>query len=182
MATKLSLLMLALSVVAPSGHASDLYFSPEGGVRDQIIKRVNHSKETIDVAVYSFTAGEIAQSLAEAAKRGVRVRIVRDASQSGDKNDENSFLTDSGIPVHITSGRGRGIMHDKFAVFDGKEACTGSYNWTNNAEHNNWENWLCTDESKVIKGFQEEYERLWKAPAKPVLKRKAHRKPHNSLR
>src|ERR1019366_3082434 len=120
-----------LFLITGISFASEVYFSPEGGVRDQIIKRINISKSMIDVAVYSFTSADIAEALANAAKRGVKVRVVRDASQSSGNNDENDFLQQHGIDVHITSGRGRGIMHDKFAVFDGKEAFTGSYNWTN---------------------------------------------------
>src|ERR1035438_2224805 len=73
-------------------YASEVYFSPEGGVHDQIIKRINTCKTTIDVAVYSFTSGDIAEALANASKRGVKVRVVRDASQSSGNNDENEFL------------------------------------------------------------------------------------------
>ena len=145
--------------------SSDVYFSPDGGVRDQIIRRINLSKQSIEIAVYSFTAADIAQALVDAHKRGVKIRIVRDRSQSGDKNDENSFLIENNIPVEIRTGKGRGIMHDKFAVFDNKEAFTGSYNWTNNAEHNNWENALFTDEKKVVDAYEKEFEILWKAPA-----------------
>jgi len=152
--------------------ASDVYFSPEGGIRDQIIRHINTSRSTIDVVVYSFTSGEIAQALAGAHKRGVKVRVIRDNSQSRDRNDENAFLKYNGIEVQIRSGKGRGIMHDKFAIFDGKEAFTGSYNWTNNAEHYNWENALFTDELKVVQSYGKEFEVLWKAPSKPVTKRK----------
>lgn len=144
--------------------ASEVYFSPEGGVRDQIIKRINTSKQFIDVAVYSFTSGDIAEALANASRRGVKVRVVRDKIQSTNRNDENDFLQKNGIQVEIRTGKGRGIMHDKFAVFDGKEACTGSYNWSENAEHYNYENWLCTDEEKVIKAYQKEFEVLRDVP------------------
>ena len=63
-------------------------------------------------------------------------------------------------------------MHDKFAVFDGKEAFTGSYNWTNNDEHNNCENALFTDEPKVVQAYQKEFEVLWTAPQKVVIHKK----------
>jgi phosphatidylserine/phosphatidylglycerophosphate/cardiolipin synthase-like enzyme len=154
--------------------ASDVFFSPNGGIRDQIIRRINTSKSTIDVAVYSFTSGEIAQALADAYKRGVKIRVVRDMSQSMNKNDENLFLEQNGISVQIRSGQGRGIMHDKFAVFDGKEAFTGSYNWTGNAEQNNWENALFTDEPKVVQSYESEFEVLWKSP--PAKTRSPHKK------
>jgi phosphatidylserine/phosphatidylglycerophosphate/cardiolipin synthase-like enzyme len=145
-----------------------VYFSPEGGIRDQIIKRIDITKSSIELAMYSLTSGDIAEALANAGRRGVQVRIVRDTSQSGEKNDENDFLRQARIEIHVIAGRGRGIMHDKFAVFDGKEAFTGSYNWTNNAEHNNWENALFTDEATVVQAYEKEFEVLWKAPEKQV--------------
>ena len=167
-----TLFMGSVLLIRSLTWGSEVYFSPEGGVRDQIIKRINLSKSTIDVAVYSFTAGDIAEALANASERGVKIRIVRDASQSSEKNDENSFLRQAGIQVEIRSGRGRGIMHDKFAIFDGHTAFTGSYNWTNNAEHNNWENALFTDEDQVVKAYQGQFETLWAAPARTARPRK----------
>ena len=174
------LIVVASLFLSYSSFASSVYFSPDAGVQDQIIKRINMTKNTIDVAVYSFTASNIAEALVNATHRGVKVRVIRDASQSSDKNDENSYLESNGILVGIRSGRGRGIMHDKFAIFDGKECFTGSYNWTNNAEHYNWENALFTDEGNVIQAYQREFEMLWKAPAKPVRSKKPRVKSHHS--
>jgi len=140
---------------------SEVYFSPEGGIRDQIIKRINLSKSSIDIAVYSFTTGEIAQALVSAHRRGVKVRVIRDKVQSSNKHDENGFLKKNGIPVLILSGKGRGLMHSKFAVFDVKEVLTGSYNWTENAEKFNYENAVFIDDEKVINSFEKEFEGMW---------------------
>ena len=177
---KLSVGVLILCVASPL-VASEVYFSPQGGVRDQIIKRINTSKTFIDIAMYSFTSGELAEALANASHRGVKIRVIRDSTQSADKNDENSYLETNGVQVGIRAGRGRGIMHDKFAVFDGKEAFTGSYNWTNNAENNNWENALFTDEAKVIQAYEKEFEALWNAPAKLPSPHKSRPKKKTSF-
>lgn len=144
--------------------ATEVYFSPGGGIRDQIIRRINVAHTSIDVAVYSFTADDIARALVNAHKRGVKIRVIRDKSQSADKHDENQFLIDQGIEVQIRSPRGRGIMHDKFAIFDQKEAFTGSYNWTNNAEMNNWENALFIDDKNAVDSYKKEFDKLWHTP------------------
>src|SRR5436309_2822135 len=89
--------LCAVAVLSSTGWTADVYFSPEGGVRDQIIRRINLSKTSIDVAVYSFSSGEIAQALAAAKGRGVSVRVIRDKTQSSEKNDENAFLLSAGI-------------------------------------------------------------------------------------
>ena len=69
-------------------HADDVYFSPKGHIRDQIIKRIDHSGATLDLAMYSLTSGEIAAALVDAGRRGAHVRIIRDVSQSREKNEE----------------------------------------------------------------------------------------------
>ena len=39
---------------------------------------------------------------------------------------------------------------------------TGSYNWTNSAEHANYENLVVLDEPEAIARFQREFRRLWR--------------------
>lgn len=163
---KFPLLFLAAVLAIASLWASEAYFSPNGGIRDQIIKRIDRSRMNVDVVVYSFTSEEIAHALVDAHKRGVRVRVIRDRSQSGDKRDANAFLKQNGIAVQIRSGKGRGIMHDKFAVFDGKEIFTGSYNWTGNAEKNNYENGLFVDDPKIVQAYQKQFKTMWESPLK----------------
>jgi phosphatidylserine/phosphatidylglycerophosphate/cardiolipin synthase-like enzyme len=57
-------------------------------------------------------------------------------------------------------------MHHKFAVFDGKLAATGSYNWTQSAERANYENLIFLDDPAVVSRFATEFQRLWQS-AKP---------------
>jgi phospholipase D len=162
--------ILALLVVLNTSCAypSKVLFSPNGGIRSQIIDRINYSKSAIDVAMYSFTSEDIAQAIVNALNRGVRIRVIMDLEQSSNSHNEFNFLNNSGIPVRLLSGVGLGIMHDKFAVFDGKELLTGSYNWTTNAERHNHEDVIFLKDKKVIAGFEQEFERLWvEAKANP---------------
>jgi phosphatidylserine/phosphatidylglycerophosphate/cardiolipin synthase-like enzyme len=52
-------------------------------------------------------------------------------------------------------------MHNKFALFDGKYALTGSYNWTRSAATSNEENLVVSNDSNLIRAFQGEFESLW---------------------
>ena len=55
------------------------------------------------------------------------------------------------------------IEHNKFAVFDGKSASTGSFNWTNSATSKNSENCLfLINEPDYAKIYQQRFEELWK--------------------
>lgn len=142
--------------------ASEVYFSPDGGIQSQLIRRINASKTKIDIAVYSFTNGDIAQALVEARKRGVQIRVLRDLRQTADKRDEDAFLIRNGISVRVLSGKPpHGIMHDKFAIFDGNVVETGSFNWTVNGEKYSHENALFFDDPTLITAFEHEFSKLW---------------------
>ena len=155
---------LAAVCLLQASWGSEVFFSPGGGIRDQIIRRINLSRTSIDIAVYSFTSAPMARALVDARHRGVRIRIVRDLRQASDKHDENAYLLQNGIAVKLLSGKGssrRGYMHHKFAIFDNKIVETGSFNWTVNGERYSHENALFFDDPELIHAFRQEFEKLW---------------------
>jgi len=139
-----------------------VFFSPDGNIRDKIISAINLSKTDIKIAIYSFTSGDIVWALDNARSRGVNVAIIADKSQSESKNSEIPYLISKGFSVKILAGKGRGLMHNKFAIFDNKTVLTGSYNWTNNAEFNNYENAIFIDDQEIVNCYLIEFEKLWK--------------------
>jgi phosphatidylserine/phosphatidylglycerophosphate/cardiolipin synthase-like enzyme len=52
-------------------------------------------------------------------------------------------------------------MHHKYAVFDGKTAVSGSYNWTRSASRHNHENLILTDDKRLITAFEGSFQQLW---------------------
>ncbi|MFA5034981.1 MAG: phospholipase D family protein [Candidatus Margulisiibacteriota bacterium] len=167
----IALLVLVLWIWTPGAVAAPLsaegisvYFSPNGGTRDKIISRINLARKSIKIAIYSLTSGEIVWALENAKKRGVEIKIVADYSQSKGKHSEVPYLVNKGFKVKIIKGKGRGIMHNKFAVFDDKEVATGSYNWTDNAEKNNYENSLFLKGAQIVSAFSREFDQLYDRP------------------
>ncbi len=138
-----------------------MYFSPSGGIRDQLLRAINESQATIDLAIFDFTSGELAGALLAAKERGIAIRIVTDSRQAQGKRSEIPWLIGKGINVRLTKGHGRGLMHHKFAIFDGKLLVTGSYNWTDSAECCNRENALLLDDPSVIVRYQTHFEPLF---------------------
>lgn len=138
-----------------------VYFSPNGGASDAIIRQIDDAKSYIDVAMYAFTSRPIGQALIDAYKRGVKVRLVMDVRESKTRFSRAIFFYKAGIPIKtlpVTETRFvRGLMHNKFAVIDGKEVITGSYNWTASAEKLNYENLLIIRNKKLA----DEYERYF---------------------
>jgi len=86
--------------------------------------------------------------------------VVMDYKQSEGRSSEKDFLISKGFNVKIAQQTGRGIMHNKFAIFDDKEVVTGSYNWTENAEKYNYENALFISDPEVVNKYIKEFERL----------------------
>lgn len=157
-----------LLLSAGLAFGSEAYFSPGGGIQEQILRRVHEAESTIDIAMYSFTSGALAKALVDAHERGVKIRVIRDASQSSNKHDENSFLVAHGIEVREMGGNGRGSFHDKFAIFDDKLLETGSFNWTANGEKYNHENVIFFTDPELIRAFKQEFEKLWKETVAPI--------------
>lgn len=155
----------AVAPVAVSGQSTieGPYFSDRDRVADRIIAAINHTRHTLDIAVYSITQPEIAAAIEAAHRRGVQVRVVTDAGQAFDRHSEAGFLRSEGIPIRLSGGfRGaRSLMHNKFAVFDGELAETGSYNWTTSATGYNFENAVFIRDSEVSNRFEDEFQHLW---------------------
>lgn len=140
---------------------TDVLFSPRGEINGTIIRSINSSEDSIDIAVFIFTAGDIAEALLTAKERGVKIRIVIDEKQGKKRHPILDFLREEGFDLLYLKGTVGGFMHNTFAIFDGKLVITGSYNWTEYAEKFNYENVLLIDEPDVITRFQKEFENLF---------------------
>jgi phosphatidylserine/phosphatidylglycerophosphate/cardiolipin synthase-like enzyme len=164
-------LLLALAAAgppaaAPSAEAApEVLFSPDGGVRTALRRQIDGAGATIDLAIFDFTATELADGLRLARARGVAVRIVADARQARGVHSVIPGLVAAGIEVRLVRGRGRGVMHNKFAVFDGRLVVTGSYNWTDSAEARNFENAIFLDDPVVVDRYATRFDRLFAGPA-----------------
>jgi phosphatidylserine/phosphatidylglycerophosphate/cardiolipin synthase-like enzyme len=156
----LAILFSAL-VAASATPASEVYFSPNGGVRQRLVRAIQDSRKTIDIAVYNFTAYELADALYAAKARGVQVRVVVDREMAETGGSGVRGLRVNGIPVRSLGVPELSLMHHKFAVFDERLVATGSYNWTNSAEHANYENLVVLEEPALVSRFQQEFLRLW---------------------
>ncbi len=109
---------------------------------------------------YSFTSKPIAEALIEAHDRGVDVQAVLDKSDTaGSSAPVAALLAGADIPVLIDSKHA--IAHNKVMIIDGQVVLTGSFNFTNAAEHANAENLLCLRDSALATI----YARNWSAHA-----------------
>jgi len=155
--------LLLLGLGAPTAASpAEVHFTPDGGIRRQLIGAIRDSRQWIDVAVFQITSTELARALAAAKDRGVRVRILTDQEKARADGPAMRILRAAGLSVRALGVLDQSLMHHKFAVFDDRLVATGSYNWTQAAERANYENLVLLDDPKVVARFTEEFQRLWR--------------------
>jgi phosphatidylserine/phosphatidylglycerophosphate/cardiolipin synthase-like enzyme len=143
-----------------------VYFSPNGGIRQRLVRAIQESRKSIDLAIYNLTAVELAEALNAAHARGVRVRVLVDREKLEAGGPGIRVLQVNGVAVRSLGVPEQSLMHHKFAVFDERLVVTGSYNWTNSAERANYENLIVLDDPGLVARFQQEFRRLWRKAQK----------------
>jgi phosphatidylserine/phosphatidylglycerophosphate/cardiolipin synthase-like enzyme len=118
----------------------EVYFSPHGGCTDAVVRALDAAKETVFVQAYSFTSPEIAAALDNAKARGVVVHVILDKTNIKEVTNADAEIVQHGISVLVDSKHS--IAHNKVMIIDGQVVITGSFNFTNQAEHSNAENLL----------------------------------------
>ena len=146
----------------PSHGDLQAFFCPRDNCAAQLIKEFDSAKQSIHVAIYSFTEDRIARALIGAHKRGVKVMVLFDAGQAESAYSEDEPLESAGIAVKRMQ-KDRGIMHDKFAVIDSNIVATGSFNYSQNADLYNNENLLFVRGPQAAGEYESEFQRIWNA-------------------
>ena len=138
-----------------------IYFTPGPDCENNIVAEIKKAKK-IDIAVYSITNRKIGDAILEAHKRGAKVRVITDRLMASNQYSLDEELVAAGIPVVIH--KKHKIMHNKYAIFDGKTIVTGSYNWTKAASQSNSENCLFFEQPN--KEYSTHFIKLWETYTK----------------
>lgn len=146
---------------SPTFGETQVLFSPRGSIRDHILENMRDCSSSLEIAIYEFTSGDIAEALVAAANRGIRIGIVMDKKQAEKEGSLYDFLKDEGFDVHLVKGRVGGSMHNSFVIFDNRLVLTGSYEWTEYAEKFNYENVIITDEKPIVEMYRQEFLKLY---------------------
>jgi phosphatidylserine/phosphatidylglycerophosphate/cardiolipin synthase-like enzyme len=133
------------------GVNAHVYFSPNGGCTEAIVREIEAAKQSIRVQAYSFTSKPISAALKTAKERGVGVEVILDASQRTEKYSGADFIAHAGIPVLIDEKPA--IAHSKVMIIDGSTVITGSFNFTSSAETRNVENLLVLRSTELAQRY-----------------------------
>jgi len=167
----LILLSLAFPLLAETVHCdgpiSVFFATPSNDTVDETLCSVlQTATSTVDIAIYSFTLPNVAQTLETLAKRGVAIRILMEAGAPGG-NGVACSLALSSTNITLREVSKGGIFHHKFAVLNHSVVITGSFNWSDNARDNNWENLnviVCPD---LAAAYTEQFNSIWHFYALP---------------
>lgn len=142
---------------------AEAWFSPEDDCPERIALLIGSTLRTADICVFTITDDRLASAVYDAHRRGVRVRLISDDEKSLDTGSDVERLAVRGVPVRYD--RTPHHMHHKFALLDGHTLLNGSYNWTRSAADFNDENFLVTDEPRLVRRYQEYFDALWERHA-----------------
>ena len=162
------------------------FFTSQESVEKELVRLIEQSHVSIDLALFRFDSRPLAAAVNRAQERGVRIRLILDGHAEAQRTSDGQAPQLPAVDVRRLEGRhggAHGVMHNKFAVFDGARVATGSYNWTPGAEYANYENMLLTDEADTVRSYTAEFERLWAhAVPYPSTEPKGRQKPPSRSR
>ena len=142
---------------------TQVVFTRTGSVAGVVDRLIGAAASSIDAALYRLDSPRLVQSLGEASRRGLGLRLLLDRAKYEETAATRILLEEAGITFRVLSGhRGpRSKMHHKFAILDREMALTGSYNWTLESDENNHENLAILRDPLSVREFVSEFEALW---------------------
>jgi len=144
---------------------AQVYFPRRGDKPELALQALYLSTQSnLDIAIYSLTHPVIVKAIGDAYKRGVKVRVITDKTQSAGNTQKHAMndLITIGVPIKIDAHSG--LMHLKMSVIDGKIATIGSYNYSKGASESNDEVLMVINELWFAQLCQAEFDRLWSSP------------------
>lgn len=137
-----------------------LVWSPVNA-RQKWLGLIDSAKVSIDLEQNEWISPEIVRHVADAAKRGVRVRGIfspRDPIEADTDEPNREFLRQSGGQVRYLD---EPYVHAKMFLIDGRRAFIGSENVSDNSLDNNRELGIIFDQADAVEIVKRTFERDW---------------------
>jgi phospholipase D len=134
-------------------------FTPSKQCQIKLIGEINKAQKSIYVQAYSFTDREVTNALVDAAKRGVKVKILLDKSNRNDNRSAKDIIIYNRIPLRFDYPPG--IAYNKVMVIDQSIIITGSYNFSASAYKRNTENLLVIHNKQLAQQYIQNWLKRW---------------------
>ncbi|KAF0125230.1 MAG: phospholipase D/transphosphatidylase [Elusimicrobia bacterium] len=161
-----------LTPLPDRGLKGDFTAVPEysfGYLNDLVVKSVDASARSVEIAIFSVTMKDIPDALMKAKARGAAVRIIIDEAHVYPRMDTQiKRMIQDGLDVRTLRGtRAYGVMHNKITIHDGEMVSVGSYNWTFGATFSSHENMTVARHPVYVDGYKRYFEWMW-SHARPI--------------
>ena len=144
-------------------------FSPKDKIiENYLINYINNSKDYIYIPAFIITHEKFSNALISANKRGVKVKVIVDATHTSSAKSKIKNLRNSGVSLKVENFAGK--VHSKSIIIDDKYVISGSMNFTNSGENANDENLLIIEDEKLAKYYKGFFEYLWNKIPEKYLK------------
>jgi phosphatidylserine/phosphatidylglycerophosphate/cardiolipin synthase-like enzyme len=125
-----------------------------------VVSWIEPANKSVHVLMFTFTLGNVVDSLIRAKGRGVDVLVVLERDQQA---NEPTYGTLRAAGIEVRQDNNPAFMHDKFAVIDGDVVITGSFNWMNSADEVNDENLLVIVSGNASSAFERDFVFVWQS-------------------
>lgn len=168
----LAVATVALAVVNPPKATHEpamagvrLYYgpSPETATVDQ--QTLARARSSIDMAAYVLTDRTVIEALAQAARRGVKVRVYLDGDDAtrGSEKSADALTALDALPGVVVRRKapGRDSMHLKSYLVDRRILRTGSANFSYSGERFQDNDILLLESPALAGAFVRNFEAIW---------------------
>jgi len=142
------------------GSKVQSYFSPSDRTTSNIGKILGKAQKSINIAAYTLTRRDLADSIISVMNRGGKTRVI--LSNSTDTGTQFGYLQSNGVDIRL-KGFTTGLLHHKYAIVDAEPlglfpyVITGSHNWSSSAENSNDENTLIIQDDQIVNYYLQEF-------------------------
>lgn len=158
---------------------TEIFFSPKDKSLASIIKLVDGAEKYISMPVFLITHKQLTESLVRASKRGVRVKVILDATNAHTSYSKHKWLRQNGIQVKTENFAGK--MHSKSIIIDDKYVIIGSMNFSKSGEAFNDENLIILKNEQIAIFYQKFFLYLWQKIPNIWLSKNARAESFDSI-
>ncbi len=143
---------------------AEVAFSPSTKPIAMIKEEIARSTTSIDVLMHHLVFDDLVTELAKAAERGVRVRVIVNATDRAEPTGsrwDRLFAAGGALRFKKTNAELFQIMHHKLMIVDDRVVVNGSGNWSGSAFFKNYENFARYRDPRITRPYTQLFDRLW---------------------
>ena len=138
----------------------EVLFAPDHPVASFVVREIRAARTSIHFLAFSFTSAAIAAAMCDRLPDGLALFGVLEGTQArSNTGAQFGALSAAGATVYLDANPRN--MHHKVIILDGSVIITGSYNFTESAEHVNDEDLLIIRSPELAGAFEAEFRRIF---------------------